>query len=130
MSSEPVNPLARHGHVSYLEIPSLDPEKSAAFYEAVFGWQINARETGRPSFDDRSGNFIGRWIKHRAPAKDAGIMPYIYVVGIDNTVARVEANGGKIIRPPYPEGDLWVATFSDPAGNVLGIWQFSPRKPE
>ena len=56
-------------------------------------------------------------------------MPYIYVVEIDDTVARIVENGGKIIRPPYPEGDLWVATFQDPAGNVLGIWQFSPRKP-
>jgi hypothetical protein len=28
---------------------------------------------------------------------------------------------------PYPEGDLWVATFRDPAGNVLGVWQTASR---
>ena len=37
-------------------------------------------------------------------------------------------HGGEVVRPPYPEGDLWVATFSDPAGNVLGVWQHGPRQ--
>lgn len=39
------------------------------------------------------------------------------------------AHGGAVLRAPYPEGDVWVATFSDPAGNVLGIWQSAPRNP-
>jgi hypothetical protein len=32
-----------------------------------------------------------------------------------------------IVDGPYPEGDLWVATFRDPAGNVLGIWHAGDR---
>src|SRR5262249_23985438 len=36
----------------YLEIPAADPEKSADFYEKVFGWNIRKRGSGRPSFDD------------------------------------------------------------------------------
>jgi hypothetical protein len=28
-----------------------------------------------------------------------------------------------LVDPPYPEGDLRVATFRDPAGNVIGVWQ-------
>jgi predicted enzyme related to lactoylglutathione lyase len=35
--------------------------------------------------------------------------------------------GAKVVRPPYQEGDVWVATLIDPAGNVIGIWQFDPR---
>jgi predicted enzyme related to lactoylglutathione lyase len=38
--------LARHGHLSYLEIPALDIEQSAAFYEAVFGWKVERRGSG------------------------------------------------------------------------------------
>jgi predicted enzyme related to lactoylglutathione lyase len=34
---------------------------------------------------------------------------------------------GEIAREPYPEGDLWVATFRDPAGNEVGVWQQGPR---
>jgi hypothetical protein len=32
-----------------------------------------------------------------------------------------------IVHGPYPEGDLWVATFRDPAGDVLGIWHAGDR---
>jgi predicted enzyme related to lactoylglutathione lyase len=117
------NGLARHGHVSYLEIPAIDLEKSAAFYEAVFGWSIRRGEAEHPSFDDRSGDLIGRWVIGRAVSPEPGLLPFIYVDRIDEIVERVVAQGGEIVKPPYPEGDLLVATIRDPAGNVMGIWQ-------
>jgi predicted enzyme related to lactoylglutathione lyase len=36
-------------------------------------------------------------------------------------------HGGAPVMAPYPEGDLWVATFRDPAGNIVGVWQQGPR---
>ena len=119
--------LARHGHVSYLEIPAADAEQSAAFYEAVFGWNIHRRDSGRVSFDDRSGDLIGAWATDRPASREPGLTPYIYVDRIDDIVARVVRHGGEVVKPPYPEGELWVATFRDPAGNLLGIWQAGPR---
>jgi predicted enzyme related to lactoylglutathione lyase len=119
--------LARHGQVSYLEIPALDPEQSAAFYEAVFDWHIERRAPGQASFDDRSGDLIGRWVTGRAVSRQPGLLPYIYVDRIDEIVERIVTWGGEIVQPPYPEGDLWVATVRDPAGNVMGIWQAGPR---
>jgi predicted enzyme related to lactoylglutathione lyase len=115
--------LARHGHLSYLEIPATDVERSAAFYEAVFGWNIHRRDAGQCSFDDRSGDLIGRWVAGRAASREAGLLPYIYVDRIDDVVQRIVTRGGQVVEPPYPEGTLWVATFRDPAGNLLGIWQ-------
>jgi len=117
------NRLARHGHVSYLEIPAVDPERSAAFYEAVFGWSIRRDESGHRSFDDRSGDLIGRWVAGRPVSSEPGLLPFIYVDRIDEIVARVVTRGGEIVKPPYPEGNLWVATIRDPAGNVMAIWQ-------
>ena len=117
------NRLARHGHVSYLEIPAIDLEKSAAFYEAVFGWSLRRNEAGHPSFDDRSGDLIGRWVADRVVSREPGLLPFIYVDHIDEIVERVVTKGGEIVKPPYAEGDLWVATIRDPAGNVMGIWQ-------
>jgi predicted enzyme related to lactoylglutathione lyase len=119
--------LARHGHVSYLEIPAVDTDKSAAFYEAVFGWSIRRRDNGHLSFDDRSGDLIGHWVTGRAVSREPGLVPYIYVDHIDDIVERIVKQGGQIVRSPYPEGDLWVATFRDPAGNHMGIWQAGPR---
>jgi predicted enzyme related to lactoylglutathione lyase len=119
--------LARHGHVSYLEIPAVDAEQSAAFYEAVFGWAVERRDDGRRSFDDRSGDLIGRWSTERLASCEAGLLPYIYLERIDEIVDRIVRGGGEVVKPVYPEGDLWVATFRDAAGNLMGIWQAGPR---
>jgi uncharacterized protein len=119
--------LARHGHVSYLEIPAIDANQSASFYEAVFGWSIRRRDDGDSSFDDRSGDLIGRWVIGRAVSREPGLLPFIYVDHIDEIVKRLGTHGGEIVKPVYAEGDLWVATFRDPAGNRMGIWQAGPR---
>jgi predicted enzyme related to lactoylglutathione lyase len=118
--------LARHGGLSYLEIPATDPEQSAAFYEQVLGWTVR-READAPRFEDATGHLIGRWVTDRAIARDAGMLPYFYVDRIGAAVGRVGTHGGEVLQSPYPEGNLWVATVSDPAGNVIGLWQAGPR---
>jgi predicted enzyme related to lactoylglutathione lyase len=57
----------------------------------------------------------------------AGARPYIYVEAIDEALAQITAQGGELATAPYPEGDLWVATFRDPAGNEIGVWQQGRR---
>jgi predicted enzyme related to lactoylglutathione lyase len=52
---------------------------------------------------------------------------YVYVHGLDAAVEQMAAAGSKVVRQPYQEGDVWAATLIDPAGNVIGIWQFDPR---
>ena len=49
----------RVGGVTYLRIPAEDRRRSAAFYEAVFGWQVHRRESGQTSFDDGTGSDPG-----------------------------------------------------------------------
>jgi predicted enzyme related to lactoylglutathione lyase len=128
------NRLARLGHVSYLVIPAVDAEQSAAFYEAIFGWYIRGRDTGHPSFDDRSGDLIGRWETSRAASREPGLLACIYVHRINDIVERIVTQGGEVVQAPYPEGNLWIATFRDPGGNLMGIWQaqeaFAPMAKE
>lgn len=64
----------------------------------------------------------------QSPVGENGVRPYIYVDSVDDAVQRISSHGGALVEAPYPEGDLWVATFRDPAGNVLGIWQRGPRE--
>ena len=45
----------------------------------------------------------------------------------DQTVALIAVHGGAILTEPYPEGLLTVATFRDPAGNVIGLWHDTTR---
>ena len=112
--------------VSYLHIPAPDPSRSAAFYQAVFGWAVRD-DPDEPGFSDRSGHVIGHFMAALPVAGEAGVVPYIYVAGLDEALARIAAHGGEVVQPPYPEGDLWVAMFRDPAGNVIGVWQHGAR---
>jgi predicted enzyme related to lactoylglutathione lyase len=125
MTQENESGITRHGKVSYMQIPAADPEALAEFYAAVFGWTIRGSSEHR-SFEDASGELIGAFVPH-LPAAEPGVLPYIYVNGLDAAVASIEARGASIVRAPYPEGDLWVATFRDPAGNVIGLWQMGGR---
>lgn len=119
--------LFGHGRLSYVQIPAVNVRESAAFYARVFGWHIRGGSEDHLSFTDATGDMIGAWVTGRAPTREPGMLPYIYVHGVDATLEHVEASGGQTAKPPYPEGDLWVATFRDPAGNIMGIWQQSPR---
>jgi predicted enzyme related to lactoylglutathione lyase len=112
----------RLGGVSYLRIPAQDPGRSAAFYESVFGWSVRA-DRDDPSFEDGTGHVIGHFMADLPSAGEAGVRPYVYVEGVDETLDKVVAHGGEVVTAPYPEGDLRVATFRDPSGNVLGVWQ-------
>jgi hypothetical protein len=115
--------LFGHGRLAYVQIPALDVHASAAFYKEMFGWAIRGGSDAHLSFTDATGDMIGAFVTGRSIADDAGVIFYIYVHGLDAVLAKVTAAGRAIVKPPYPEGDLWVATLRDPAGNVIGIWQ-------
>lgn len=118
--------MFRVGGISYLRIPAEDPSRTAGFYQTIFGWNVRG-DTEEPSFEDGTGHVIGHFMADQPVAGEAGVRPYIYVDGLDETLDDVASNGGEVVTPPYPEGDLWVATFRDPAGNVVGVWQRGPR---
>ena len=106
-----------HGQVCYLQMPAVDSTRSAAFYEAVFGWQ-----TERPYRDFESPGLIGQWVQGRPPAPDAGPMIWIHVADLDETLERVVTHGGEIIDPPSPDGPTrTLATILDPEGNPIGL---------
>ena len=119
--------LFGHGRLSYIQIPAADTQASATFYNDVFGWEIRGDGSDHLSFTDTTGDMIGAWITGRSISREPGVLPYIYVYGVDAALERVTAAGGEVVKAPYPEGDLWVATFRDPAGNILGVWQQGPR---
>ncbi len=124
MSDGVASGVARPAGISYLRIPADDAKKLAAFYEAVFGWKVDAGRAD-PSFEDGTGHVIGHIDPEMEVSGGAGIRPYVYVESVEGTLERIAANGGAVIRPAYPEGDLTVAVFRDPAGNVAGVWQLT-----
>jgi predicted enzyme related to lactoylglutathione lyase len=116
-------PTLRTGKLCYLEIPALNVQISAAFYERAFGWNIRSRDSERPSFDDTTGEVSGAWVTNRIPDPEPGILPYIMVASAESAADAIVGAGGTIVLPPARYGTEVLATFLDPAGNLLGIYQ-------
>ena len=124
-STDDHQPIFRAGGISYLRIPAPDPHRAAVFYRAVFGWQIDD-DRRDPSFADGSGHVIGHFMKDLPVSGGGGVVPFIYVDRVTETVSMITANGGEVVTAPYAEGNLWVALFLDPSGNRIGLWQRGP----
>src|SRR5947208_3948564 len=86
----------RLGGISYLRIPAEDPRRTAVFYQAVFGWNVNT-DREEPSFEDGTGHVIGHFVSDLPGAGEAGVRPYIYVERVDETLAKVVSNGGEVV---------------------------------
>jgi uncharacterized protein len=116
-------PTATNGKICYVELPALDVERSAAFYERVFGWQIRQRGDGSTAFDDTTGEVSGSWVTGRPPATEPGLMLYIMVDDAAAAVDAVVAAGAEIVQPIGGDAPEITARFRDPGGNVIGIYQ-------
>jgi hypothetical protein len=117
------NPLARHGGLTYVHIPATDLRQSAAFYSGVLGWKIEERGDGL-RFADRDGLLIGGF--GLGPAqREERLVCYFYVEDIRAAADRATAAGGEVVAPPAVQGDIHVARVRDPAGNLIGLWQFA-----
>jgi predicted enzyme related to lactoylglutathione lyase len=117
------HPTLGNGKICYVEIPALDIKCSAAFYNEVFGWQIRQRDDGSTAFDDTVGEVSGTWVIGRKPMTEAGLLIYIMVDSVAATVDAVIANGCKLVQPIGMDAPEITARFSDPAGNVIGLYQ-------
>jgi uncharacterized protein len=120
-------PTRGNGKICYIEIPAADINRSATFYQKVFGWQIRRRGDGSTAFDDGVGEVSGTWVLNRRPA-EPGFVIYIMV---DNVVAACDAvttNGGEIVQSIGVDAPEITARFRDPGGNVIGLYQEPSRQ--
>lgn len=116
-------PTIANGKICYVEIPATDIERSAAFYQAVFGWNVRLRGDGHKAFDDGVGEVSGAWVKGRPPAAKPGLLVYVMVDSVEAAIKAVVANGGTIVQPIGADAPEITARFADPAGNVIGLYQ-------
>lgn len=116
-------PTYGNGKICYIEIPAIDVKASASFYTEVFGWKIRERGDGKLAFDDGVGQVSGTWVVGRKAATEPGLLIYIMVDSAEQTVGAIVAAGGTIVQPIGVDAPEVTARFSDPAGNVLGLYQ-------
>lgn len=119
--------------VFHFEIPVTDIDRAAAFYEAVFGYQLT-RETVDgyemaffPSADGQPGasGALAKGDVYR-PSHDGPVI-YFDVADIDAVLARAAARGSKVL---YPKKDIgaagFVAEIEDSEGNRIALSQVKP----
>ena len=121
------HPTRGNGKICYIEIPALDFNRSAEFYKAAFGWEIRRRGDGQLAFDDAVGEVSGTWVLNRKPSTEPGLLIYIMVDSVAATIDAVVANGGTIVQPIGGDAPEVTARFTDPAGNILGLYQEPSR---
>ena len=116
--------------VIHFEIAADDPERAAAFYRKVFGWEIQKWEgpmeywviTTGPKEEPGIDGGLGRRTE-----PGAGTENTIGVDSVDKAVERVVAGGGKVTRPKHAvPGVGWLAYCADTEGNQFGLMQDDP----
>ena len=118
-----MSPDYGNGKICYVEIPARDVAQSAAFYTAVFGLNVRTRGNGSTAFDDGVGQVSGTWVTGRPPSGPPGLLIYIMVDSVEETVRAIAARGGEIVQPIGADHPEITARFRDPGGNVLGLYQ-------
>jgi predicted enzyme related to lactoylglutathione lyase len=118
----------KNGAIEWIEIHA-DEGSSAElgrFYEAVFGWKIQV-DPSMPDyamFTDTSGN-VGGGFTSSHPKGAGSVMLYITVDSADESLAMVGKAGGATVtgRTLISDEIGYWATFTDPAGNVVGLFE-------
>jgi uncharacterized protein len=114
--------------VGWFEIPVTDMERAKKFYSTVFEVEF----TDMPMPDGEMAAFpmemgapqaAGALLKHEMykPSPD-GVRIYFSAPDINVALERVEANGGKIVRPEFSIGEHgFVGVAADTEGNVIAL---------
>ena len=111
------------------ELNSIDIDRSAAFYESTFGWNVEHAEYDGDPYKMLMKD--GRPIGGVAPASDAGTRGwgvFISVEDCDQGREAVLTNGGNVLFGPIAvPGVGRIAGCSDPLGAEFTIIQPEPR---
>ena len=116
-------PTLGNGKICYIEIPATDINASANFYKKAFGWSVRSRGDGQLAFDDGVGEVSGTWVLNRKPMTEVGLLIYVMVDSVADMIEKVTAAGGVIVQPIGGDAPEITARFTDPAGNILGLYQ-------
>ena len=115
---------------THFELVTDDFEKTAAFYRAVFGWNVHKWEGPVAYWLVESGDASTPGINGGLMEKNSefrGTINTIEVADIDAAIAAVQANGGEIIMPKGPiPGVGFLAYFKDNTGIIVGLHQADP----
>ena len=119
--------------IVHFEIPYDDPKRATRFYKAAFGWDVNEipgmsyhMATTTPSSEKgpkEPGAINGGFYPRKGSDAPNPVL-VVNVADIEKHRALVAKAGGKVVTETVKVGDFGLyARFTDPEGNLLGLWQ-------
>ena len=104
--------------INYVELPVTEIDAARRFYETAFGWQLAAFG---PSYAATTTGDVDLGLQADAAEATSAPLPVIDVDDLESWPAKIEAAGGRIVRPifAFPGGRR--LHFADPAGNELAV---------
>jgi len=114
------------GVPSWVDLGTPDLPKAKDFYRGLFGWNTpdGPPEAGGYAVCDIGGQTVAGLGPNMNPAAPPHWSTYVNVAGADDTIAKVEANGGMVYMAPLDVMEAGrMAVFADPEGAAIGLWQ-------
>ncbi|MDF0534003.1 VOC family protein [Shewanella yunxiaonensis] len=114
--------MPAHEKLNYLEFPAVAPDATKAFFAAVFGWRFVDYGPDYTAFEG-AGMDGGFYRAPLASTTDKGaVLPVFYSSDILATQAKIEASGGKVIKPLFSFPGGYRFHFLEPSGNEFAVW--------
>lgn len=111
-----------HEKINYVEFPAKDIAKTKQFFSSVFGWTFEDFGPEYTAFSNQGldGGFFKSDLS--TSTKNGSALVVFFSNNLEETLAKIEAAGGGIIKPifSFPGGRRF--HFSDPNGNEYAVW--------
>jgi len=130
-TGDPPDVLAQPGQWIWSSLLANDPDRDAAFYKAVFGYQVfdQIRDDGVEHVLLASNGYA-RASVNALPPGTSGLHPhwlnFVRVANMGDSVAKVKALGGQVLVAPHLDrhGGL-IAVVADPSGAAFGLLEWT-----
>ena len=110
-----------NGKVVGFELSSQEPEKAAAFYSNVFGWEVSEPKWDYQEVTTGHDDGIGGGISKGPHDYPHGTRIQIEVVSIDETISAAKKNGAMVVREKMEFDQFYLAYMVDPTGVGIGL---------